>query len=212
MKYIDIDNWKRKKHFELFNSMDYPHFSLCADVDVTVCRSYAKENGVSFFRAALYMAAASANEVPELRQRIRNKKVVEHEAVHPSFTMMMDNGLFSYCLVEYSADFPVFNERALKAMEAAVKFPRIQDPEGRDDLLFITSIPWLSFTNITHPIHMHPVDSIPRISWGKFYKRGRALLMPVSLQAHHALVDGLHSGLFYKNLQNKLNNPVEILK
>ncbi|MCD6312049.1 MAG: chloramphenicol acetyltransferase [Elusimicrobia bacterium] len=211
MKYIDIDNWKRKKHFEFFSAMDYPQFSLCADVDVTVTREYVKKNAVSFFKAVLYMVSAAANDVPELRQRIRGKKVVEHDAVHPSFTMLMENEIFSYCFVEYSGGFSEFEKRTAEAMENTEKNPGIEDPE-RDDLLYITSIPWVSFTNITHPIHMHPADSVPRISWGKFYKRGDNLLMPVSLQAHHALVDGLHSGRFYNGLQEKLNNPGEVLK
>ncbi len=211
MKNIDIDNWKRKKHFEFFSAMDYPQFSLCADVDVTVTREYVKKNSASFFKAVLYMVTSAANAVPELRQRIRGKKVVEHDAVHPSFTMLMENEIFSYCFVEYSEGFAGFEKRTAEAMGNTEKNPGIDDP-NRDDLLYITSIPWVSFTNITHPIHMHPTDSVPRISWGKFYKRGDNLLMPVSLQAHHALVDGLHSGRFYAALQEKLNNPAAVLK
>ncbi|MBA3065381.1 chloramphenicol acetyltransferase [bacterium] len=212
MKSIDIDKWKRKKHFEFFSAMDYPHFALCADVDVAALCGYVKTNGISFFKAVLHMVSSAANEVPELRQRIRGKKVVEHDAVHPSFTMLMENEIFSYCFVEYTESFAEFNQRIVKAMENTVKNPAIDNPENRDDLLYITSIPWVSFTNITHPIHMHPADSVPRISWGKFYKSAGNILMPVSLQAHHALVDGLHSGRFYGKLQDKLNNPGEVLK
>lgn len=210
MKHIDIDRWKRKKHFEFFNAMDYPHFSLCADVEVGDLQKYVKKEGLSFFKAFLYIVSASANAVPELRQRIRGREVVEHEAAHPSFTMLMENELFSYCFVEYSEGFAEFAKRTAAAMEQSVKDPRIDDP-SRDDLLYVTSIPWVSFTNITHPIHMHPTDSVPRISWGKFQERGEKILMPVSLQAHHALVDGLHSGRFYSLLQDKLNKPDEVL-
>ncbi|PKM99644.1 MAG: chloramphenicol acetyltransferase [Elusimicrobia bacterium HGW-Elusimicrobia-2] len=210
MKYIDIDQWKRKKHFEFFSAMDYPHFSLCADVDVGAVREYVKKDGLSFFKAILYMVTSAANAVPELRQRIRGKQVVEHDAVHPSFTMLMANEVFSYCLVEYAAGYHEFAKRTASAMDDTVKNPGIDDP-GRDDLLYVTSIPWVSFTNITHPIHMHPADSVPRISWGKFQKRGEKIWMPLSLQAHHALVDGLHSGRFYKLLQDKLNKPDEVL-
>lgn len=212
VKYIDIEKWKRKKHFEFFNSMDYPHFSLCADVDVTAARKYTKENDISFFKAVLYITAQAANGVPELRQRIRGEKVVEHGAVHPSFTMLTEDDLFSFCLVEYSPGFAGFAGRTERAMEDALKNPRLADPEGRDDLLFVTAIPWVSFTNITHPVHMHPADSVPRIAWGKFHKSGSALRMPVSLQAHHALVDGFHSGKYYNLLQEKLNKPDEVLK
>jgi len=134
MKYIDIEKWKRRKHFEFFNSMDYPHFSLCADVDVTAVRKYTKENDISFFKAVLYMTSQAANGVPQLRQRIRGKKVVEHKVVHPSFTMLTEDELFSFCLVEYSPGFAGFAGRTEKAMEEAAENPRLADPEGRDDL------------------------------------------------------------------------------
>lgn len=87
----------------------------------------------------------------------------------------------------------------------------IKDEPGRDDLLYITSIPWISFTNITHPIQMTPVDSIPRISWGKYFEESGKVKLPLSVQVHHALVDGIHVGKFFNNIQEILDNPIKYL-
>ena len=43
-----------------------------------------------------------------------------------------------------------------------------------------------------------PADCNPRIVYGKFIKEGDRLLMPVAIQANHALVDGRHIGKFYQ--------------
>jgi chloramphenicol O-acetyltransferase type A len=75
----------------------------------------------------------------------------------------------------------------------------------------MTPIPWVSFTSFMHPIHMHPVDSGPRFAWGKLFEDGESLKMPLSVQGHHALVDGVHVGRFNAQVQSYLNHPDSIL-
>lgn len=57
----------------------------------------------------------------------------------------------------------------------------------------------MSFTALTNP-DGGPDDCIPRISWGKLDGQGTGWTVPVSLQVHHALVDGIHVGTFYDAL------------
>jgi chloramphenicol O-acetyltransferase type A len=92
-------------------------------------------------------------------------------------------------------------------IEKAKKSSGLEDDPERDDLLYITSIPWVSFTGITHPINMKPVDSIPRISWGKFFEENGKMQLPLSVQAHHAIVDGMHVGNYFVHMQELLNDP-----
>jgi chloramphenicol O-acetyltransferase type A len=84
------------------------------------------------------------------------------------------------------------------------------DDQGRDDWLFMTAIPWISFTSIMPPLKLYPADSVPRLSWGKFFQEGKALKMPLSVQGHHAVIDGVHVGWFYDEFQKNLQNPNEI--
>ncbi len=66
-------------------------------------------------------------------------------------------------------------------------------------MFFITSIPWFSFTAFTHPYD--PVYAfIPIITPGKLIERGETLSMPVAVQVHHGVIDGLHVGRFYAGL------------
>ncbi|WP_428866904.1 CatA-like O-acetyltransferase [Clostridium sediminicola] len=51
---------------------------------------------------------------------------------------------------------------------------------------------WVSFTSITHPIQMNPVHSVPRIAWGKYFEENGKIKLPLSVQVHHSLVDGIH--------------------
>jgi chloramphenicol O-acetyltransferase type A len=56
---------------------------------------------------------------------------------------------------------------------------------------------WVSFTSFKHPIHSQPADSVPRFAWGKLFEDGEYFKMP-SVQAHHALMDGVHMGRFFE--------------
>lgn len=210
MRYLDIENWNRKEHYSYFKELDYPHFSICGNVDITEFIKFVKENGSSFFLSFLYASAKTANSIEAFRYRIRKDKVAVHDKVSPSFTVMTSKEVFSFCTVDFEDDYKEFYTSASREIEKAKDKVIIEDEPGRDDLLYITCIPWVSFTNITHPIQMRPVDSIPRISWGKYFEENGRMKLPLSVQAHHALVDGMHIGQYFIKLQEMLNNPGNI--
>ena len=211
MKYIDMASWPRKKHFEFFTQLDFPHFNLTANVDISTFYPFLKEHQLSFFKTVLYVATKTANAIPEFRQRIRENQVVEHDMVHPSVTVMAEHEIFTFCPVTYTEDVRGFFENATQAIENVQNNVTLDDEPGRDDLLFMTSMPWVAFTGTMHPIHMHPVDSIPRIAWGKFFDDNGKYKLPLSVQVHHAVVDGIHVGRYYEQFQTLLDHPGELL-
>lgn len=206
MKILDIESWDRKNHYHYFKTLDYPHFNVCANVDITRFYRSIKEREIPFFLSTLYAVVKTANEIKEFRYRIRGEQVVEHESVSPSFTVMTLKQVFSFCTVEFIEDYTEFFAVASAEMEKVKNLVSIEDERGRDDLLYITSIPWVSFTSITHPVHMSPGDCIPRISWGKYFEENGKWKLPLSVQAHHALMDGAHVGQYFNNLQELLDN------
>jgi len=62
-----------------------------------------------------------------------------------------------------------------------------------------------------HPLHLHPADSVPRFAWGKFFEEGEFLKMPLSVQGHHALMDGLHVGKLFAEVQDYFQQPGIVL-
>lgn len=211
-KTIDISSWPRRKHFALFNQFDYPHFNLTANVDISETLSVIKEKQLSVTITMSYLLARAANEIANFRWRIRGTEVVEHTLVHPSTTILTKGDLFSYCTMPYLPSFPQFSVQAMEKMEDVKKNPTLEDEPGQDNLLFMSSIPWVSFTSMTHPIHMHPVDSVPRMVWGKFFTQDDRTLMPLGVQAHHALMDGVHLGMYFNKVQTYLTDPNSILE
>ena len=211
MRHIDLETWPRREQFRLFSAWDCPHFNLCANVDLTAFYPVLKQRGVSFTVALVYVLARAANEIPEFRYRIREGEVVEHEIVHPSTTILVDEDLFSFCTIEYTEDFSSFAARAAERIACVKENPTLEDGPEQDALLYMTAIPWVSFTSFMHPLHLHPVDSVPRFAWGKFLEDGEYLKMPLGVQAHHGVMDGIHMGRYYAKVQDYLHHPDSVL-
>ena len=211
MHTIDLTGWPRRHHFELYRNFAQPHFGLCAPVDLSSFRPAVQARGLSFTVALVYVLARAANELAPFRWRIRGDQVVEHKRVQPSFTVLTDEELFSFCTVPYSPEFETFAAAATAQIAHVRAHPTLEDEPGQDDLLFMSAMPWVSFTSVMHPQPTPAADSVPRIAWGKFGPDGRRLTMPLAVQAHHALMDGLHAAQYYQRVQAYLDRPAEAL-
>ena len=204
---IDISRWPRRDHLLYFSAMDYPHFNICADADLSVFLPFLKERKLAFYRTILYIGCRAANSIESFRYRIDAGKVFLYDRVHPGITVMGPDDLFGYLNIDYEPDFTRFYRRAGEMIDTASRQPNLTGGGDRNDLLYITTIPWISFTSLVHPIHIHPADSIPRISWGKYREENGRVKLPVSVQVHHGLMDGIHIGSFFDEIQRYFDNP-----
>ncbi len=212
MRTIQLENWPRRDHYLFFKAFDFPHFSLCADMDLTALLPLIKDQNITFTGAIMYLIARSANGIPEFRHRVREGDPIEHEVVHPSATILTNDDLFSFCTVEYQPEFREFIQMANEEIDRVKTQPALKEKFSDDRLLYMTSIPWVSFTSFMHPLKLNPPDSVPRFAWGKYRKEGKKILMPLSVQGHHAVMDGLHAGRFYEEFQRLADHPDLLLK
>ncbi|MDP2425186.1 MAG: chloramphenicol acetyltransferase [Candidatus Izemoplasmatales bacterium] len=208
MKWIELSSWKRKNHYELFKSYQKPHFNVTFELDITSFYEWCKGKNYPFFLTFLHEVMKVANQIEAFLLRIRGDGVVIHDVVHASFTMMLETGLFRFIRANYQDDLESFIEETTKVMQASTDVDLI-DEDGIDDLVFVTTLPWVPFTSIEHAMPLKEGDSFPRISWGKFHFVGEKRMIPFSVSAHHALVDGVDVGVFYEQLQRMLMNYLE---
>lgn len=202
---LDMAAYPRKEHFAYFLAMGYPYVGTTVNVDITAFYARVKAEGAPFFLSLLYEVAGAANAVPEFRQRILNGQIVEFTCCHTSHTVMRENGAYTYCTLNCSLPRAEFLPYAIEAQERAKAGGNIQEsPEESLGLFFVSCLPWLSYTALVQPVPS-PADSNPRITWGRYFESGDRLLLPVSVLAHHALVDGKHLGEFYANLAARLD-------
>jgi chloramphenicol O-acetyltransferase type A len=208
MEFIDLATWKRKEHFEFFHRMDYPQFNICANIDATNFLNFVRTKKISFYYAMIYAATYAANQIIDFRYRIRENKLVLHDKLHPSFTDLNDNedDLFKLVTVEMKDDLLEFVKYAEAESRSQQNYFNLEKLAGRDDLIYITCIPWISFTHLSHTISLNKNDSAPKISWGKYFSENNKILLPFSVQVNHALMDGVHIGRYFSYLQDYINS------
>lgn len=207
MKEIDISSWKRREHFAFFSGMSYPHFNICFNIDITEFLTAIKEMDLPFYYTMIYLSTLSANRIEEFRYRIRGDKVVLHDSLTPSFTDM-DDGSDLFKMVTVDMHGSLFDFTVKAADKSAKQKERFVagDFAGRDDFIYYTSIPWISFTHISHTINLKRDDSVPRLAFGKYFRDGSRVLLPYSVQVNHSFADGVHVGNFMELLEAELDN------
>jgi len=204
---IDLGTWDRTPLYTFFKRMDYPHTNISANVDISKFFAWTKESGLSFYYSMIFAATYALNEVEAFRYRIRGEQVVLHDTIHPAFTDMDKmSELFQMRVVNMERDIGRFVEAAGHKTAGRAGSSPAESVAGRDDLTFITCIPEISFTQINHTISLNPNDAIPRLAWGKYFEENGKLLLPFSVQANHAFVDGIHMGRYFTTLQDYLDD------
>ena len=176
---------------------------VTVQVDVTEPADWCRETGTSFFLAVLYAAVRAANGVPELRRRIRGDQVVEYDRCPSSHTVALPDGTYCYCQLDTDRPFADFLPYAAAEQARVKEAPSLEDGEDGESLFFVSCVPWLSYTALTQPTPT-PADSNPRITWGRWHRQEGRILLPMTLLANHALVDGIHIARFYENLDREL--------
>jgi chloramphenicol O-acetyltransferase type A len=213
MQYIDPKKWKRKKHFEFFRKFRHPHFNICTDIDVTKTYQYTRQNKTSIFSAVLFAVMKTCNELEEFRYRIKGNRIKVNDTVHPGITLLLEDDIYTNCIIPYKKSFGEFLSEYHSAVTEAKKEISIgEGQKGRDDLIFISALPWISFTSVTNPMDGNPDDSIPRIIWGKHFRRNKKILIPFSVQVNHCLMDGVHVAKFFFKLTEFLKEPEMLFK
>ena len=74
-----------------------------------------------------------------------------------------------------------------------------------NDVFQCSPMPWVTYTHISHTNFGKKDNATPLFDWGKYYEKDGKVMIPISVQAHHSFVDGLHIGLFVEQLQKFLN-------
>lgn len=205
---IDLTHSPRRDHFAYFIGMADPYVGLTANVDISGFVELCKAQGFPFFLSFLYCVGQAANSIPELRQRIVDGTPVCFRQCDTSHTVMRENGAYGYCRLQPMQPFDAFLREAIPLHEQAKAEGSLEDGEDAASLLFISSIPWIHYSALRQPTPC-PADSNPRITWGKFQSDNGKTTIPVTLLAHHALVDGVHIAAFYQALEQTIRKFME---
>jgi len=204
VRYIDLNTWNRKQHFNHFSGLVDSSFAVTVPFNVTKAYQFSKQNNISFFAKYLHDCMKAINAVENLRYRIIDNKIVAYDVIHASPTLMRADKTFGFSFIDFDDDLQVF----IKNFEAEKK--RIQNstdlfpPKNSIDCIYCSAMPWLHFVAHKEPFSGEN-DSVPKVAFSKVERIDNALMMNVAINVNHALVDGYHVALFAKKFQENLD-------
>jgi chloramphenicol O-acetyltransferase type A len=206
MHKIDLLKWDRMNTYNFFIQTDIPRYLMTFHLDVTNFYHYVKKNNYSFYLTFIYFVMHKMNEIENFRYRFIGDEPYLFDSTHPSYTdRIEDTENFKIVTVLLEEDLEKFLEKAKQtSFNQGKEFINL-DMEKRADLVYITSFPWAKYTQVSHAHNLDKFDAIPKLVWGKFEESNQRLLMPFSIEVHHAFVDGIHVGKLINLLQQKLN-------
>lgn len=198
-KVIDEKTWERAMHCKIFRNSIEPSFCVTFEADITNFKCAVKEKKLSFTMAMVYAVCKCANEIEAFRYRFSDDKVVLFDRIDTAFTYLnKDTELFKVVNVPMTDSLEEYCELALKTANEQKEY--FTGPLG-NDVFQCSPMPWITYTHISHTISGNKDNATPLFDWGKYYEKNGRIVIPVSVQAHHSFVDGLHIGQYAEKLQ-----------
>jgi len=208
---LDINNWNRASHFNFFKDFDNPFFNICSNIEITELYECCKEKDISFFLGCLYLSIKAANNIEEFRYRIEEDRVEVYDKIHPFSTVSNDDNTFTFCEFTYVDEFNEFQNKGKLAISDAINNRTLAAKEHRKDVIHYTTVPWISFTSLKHPRNFNTHDSIPKIAFGKYFAENDKLMIPISIEVHHSLLDGYHISKYLDLLRSYIVSSETLL-
>ena len=206
MKEIDFD--LENNPFINFLSSRY---SMSARVNVENLWNKSKDNYLSFFVMSLGALMNALNEIPQMRRRIIDGKVIEFESLDAVCPIMnKEQTVYKEMRVEAPQRF--YNilkwhdyvvDHQLNVLEGVDEDFDVDTMErDKINIANFSCIPWVDFDSITNATAAGNAIQ-PLITWGKVNEDYE---MTVSITVSHIFVNGLELAKFYKNAQENFDN------
>ncbi|KYG33386.1 type A chloramphenicol O-acetyltransferase [Alkalihalobacillus trypoxylicola] len=211
---IDIHNWDRKEIFNHYLNQQ-TSFSITSEINISTLYRTLNHNGYKFYPALIFIITKVVNSNTVFRTSFNHKGDLGYwDQLVPLYTIFdQKSETFSAITTDIdNGDFKNFHKMYLSDVDeftgTGLLFPKKPIPENT---VSISMIPWTSFTAFNLMIESNKNHLLPIITAGKFVHKDGSILLPISLQVHHAVCDGYHASRFFESVQQLANAPIDWL-
>mgnify|MGYP002512372187 CR=1 FL=1 len=215
MKYSDLEDKMKEIDFDLENNpfINFlsSRYTMSARVNVENLWIKSKEQDLSFFVMSLGALMNALNDIPQMRRRIIDGKVIEFESLDAVCPIMdKEETVFKEIRIEgpqrfynilkwhdYVVDYQL---NVLEGVDKAFDLDTME--RDKINIANFSCIPWVDFDSITNATAAGNAIQ-PLITWGKVNENYE---MTVSITVSHIFVNGLELAKFYKNAQENFDS------
>lgn len=200
---IDPKETSRATAFELWMKSPMPMVTVVKTFDVTRIYRKSKKGGIKFNTLLCWCIGKAASKIEECYLFIENGKLYQYDRLAVNVIANHSKGGICSCDVPFSDDFDKFSrsydELTRKASETC------QDITDKEAAIIGTSV--VLETEIDCIVNQYTgIFNNPFLAWGRYRHHWWKTTLNISLQFHHALMDGAQAARLLNELQAAIRN------
>ena len=199
---INPKDTSRAIAFELWMKSPMPMVTLTKTFDVTQLRKVSRRRGLKFNMLLCWCIGKAASKIDEFFMLPKNGKLYRYDRM--AINMIVENvkGGLSFCDVAVTDDLEQFNAN----YQLLTKPISETCQDILDDEAVIVGTSAVTGTELDSIVNQYSgIYTNPFLAWGRYRKGWLKTTLPISLQFHHAQMDGSHAARFLEELQKTIN-------
>ena len=201
---INPQECSRAEAFNMWMSSPQPMVTVVKTFEVGRLRKVSKKTGIKFNVLLCWCICKAASSIEEFYLLPEPGHLFRYDKLAVNVIVQNVKGGISLCDVPYSEDIRQFNADYLQITSQAAK--TCQNTSLEDAMIIGTSA--LPQTELDVIVNQYSGRwNNPFLAWGKYRKGWFKTTLPISMQFHHAQMDGIQVSHFLNNLQEEIKTP-----
>ena len=192
----------RAEAFSMWMKSPQPMVTLIKTFDISRLLKFSRRTGLKFNMLLCWCIGKAASQIDELYMLPTEGKLFRYDKLAMNAIVQNCKGGINFCDIPFSDDLQQFNRDYLALMAQAAK--ECKNISFEDCMIVGTSA--VTQTELDCIVNQYTgTFNNPFLSWGRYRKGFFKTTLPISLQFHHAQMDGSHAARFLNGLQDVIN-------
>lgn len=204
---VDLNQWSRGKLFQFYIDKMRIVMSMTVDIDVTNLKLYAKKTDIPFYTLMLWSVSKVINDHDEFKYGWDGEgNLIRWDYVSPSYTdFHSEDENFTKMVTDFSDDLNEFYRRVISDRERYKNDRAVLDNQPLN-FFDVSCLPWVRYKHFDVHVFDEGKFLAPVVTWGKYERKDGKLTMPLTMNIHHAVVDGFHLSRFFNEVQELIDS------
>ncbi len=200
---VNPNETSRAWAFQMWMKSPMPMVTLTKTFDVTRLCKVCRRKGLKFNKLLCWCMGRAASRIDEFYLLPKDGKLYKFDRL--AINVIVDNakGGISTCDVPYSDDFQQFSrDYDAITLKCSTSCEEIADEEAM--ILGTSAVTGTELDSLVN--QYNGIYNNPFLAWGRYRKHWFSVKLPISMQFHHAQMDGGHAARFLESLQQTIND------